>query len=328
MYTITQKYAHVKGFNIQPDWGRNGTEIWLNFDRTRYEEMIRIGKERFPAMNTVRIWLSFDAWIQDRQTYLQSVKAAGETLSAEGLLIIPTYFNGWFGEYMKVNAGGVVFNVSDMDRDLRILIEPAAVIVHAVEQAKKIFDFKFDSYVLVQGCGPIGLLLLAMVRCLGVRNIIACDMDEKRLAMAKRLGAAYTVNAGAPDATEQGKAITGGLGAEMLFQCTGSPKAASKAWSYVRRGGSYCELGFFVNNGDTTYNPHLDLCNKEVKVIGSWTYQAQDWIQSFSFLKEAQDRGLPITDLLTHKYPLDKMNEAMEMNISMEGLKIAFVAED
>lgn len=238
------------------------------------------------------------------------------------------YFNGWFGEYMKVNAGGVVFNVSDMDRDLRILIEPAAVIVHAVEQAKKIFDFKFDSYVLVQGCGPIGLLLLAMVRCLGVRNIIACDMDEKRLAMAKRLGAAYTVNAGDADATEQVKAITGGLGAEMLFQCTGSPKAASKAWSYVRRGGSYCELGFFVNNGDTTYNPHLDLCNKEVKVIGSWTYQAQDWIQSFSFLKEAQDRGLPITDLLTHKYPLDKMNEAMEMNISMEGLKIAFVAED
>jgi L-iditol 2-dehydrogenase len=163
---------------------------------------------------------------------------------------------------------------------------------------------------------------------MGVRNIIAVDGDEKRLAMAKRLGAAYTVNAGAPDATEQVKAITGGLGAEMLFQCTGSPKAASKAWSYVRRGGSYCELGFFVNNGDTTYNPHLDLCNKEVKVIGSWTYQAQDWIQSFSFLKEAQDRGLPITDLLTHKYPLDKMNEAMEMNISMEGLKIAFVAED
>ena len=73
------------------------------------------------------------------------------------------------------------FNVSDMDRDLRILIEPAAVIVHAVEQAKQIFNFKFNSYVLVQGCGPIGLLLLTMVRCLGVRNIIACDGDAKRL---------------------------------------------------------------------------------------------------------------------------------------------------
>ena len=210
------------------------------------------------------------------------------------------YLNGWFGEYMKVNAGGVVFNVSDMDRDLRILIEPAAVIVHAVEQAKQIFNFKFNSYVLVQGCGPIGLLLLAMVRCLGVRNIIACDADANRLEFAKRLGARYAVNGMDADAIEQVQKI--------------------------RRGGSFCELGFFTNNGDTTYSPHLDMCNKQVKAVGSWTYQAKDWVQSFDFLKEAQERGLPITDLITHKYPLDRMNEAMEMNISMKGLKIAYVA--
>ena len=236
------------------------------------------------------------------------------------------YLNGWFGEYMKVNAGGVVFNVSDMDRDLRILIEPAAVIVHAVEQAKTIFNFKFDSYVLVQGCGPIGLLLLNMVRCLGVRNIIACDTDEKRLEFAKKLGARYTVNGLDADSTEQVRKITGGEGAEMVFQCTGSPKAATKAWSYIRRGGSFCELGFFVNNGDTSYNPHLDMCNKQVKAVGSWTYQSKDWVQSFDFLKESQERGFPITDLITHKYKLEEMNEAMEMNMSMQGLKIAFVS--
>ena len=236
-------------------------------------------------------------------------------------------FNGWFGEYMKVNAGGVVFNVSDMDRDLRILIEPAAVIVHAVEQAKQIFNFKFNSYVLVQGCGPIGLLLLTMVRCLGVRNIIACDGDAKRLEFAKRLGARYAVNGMDADAVEQVQKITGGEGAEMVFQCTGSPKAATRAWKYIRRGGSFCELGFFTNNGDTTYSPHLDMCNKQVKACGSWTYQAKDWVQSFDFLKEAKERKLPITKLITHKYPLDKMNEAMEMNISMQGLKIAFVPE-
>ena len=167
---------------------------------------------------------------------------------------------------------------------------------------------------------------------MGTENIVAVDGEAKRLEFAKLMGANKTVNfkdhKGIEALAGAVQNAFGGYLADFAFQCTGSPKAASKAWSYVRRGGSYCELGFFVNNGDTTYNPHLDLCNKEVKVIGSWTYQAQDWIQSFSFLKEAQDRGLPITDLLTHKYPLDKMNEAMEMNISMEGLKIAFVAED
>ncbi len=240
------------------------------------------------------------------------------------------YFNGWFGEYIKINAGGVIFNVSDMESvDLRLLIEPAAVIVHAVEQAKQIFDFKHNSYVLVQGCGPIGLLLLTMVRTMGVRNIVAVDGDNRRLAMAKKLGAKECINftdyASVAEAVEAVKAVTGGKGAEMAFQCTGSPAAASTIWKYVRRGGSMCELGFFVNNGDTTYNPHLDICNKEIKVIGSWTYQAKDWIHACAFLMEAQERGLPVTELVSHKFALEDINEAMETNIRMDGLKIAVV---
>lgn len=234
--------------------------------------------------------------------------------------------NGWFSEYMKVNAGGVIFNVSDMDVDLRTLIEPAAVVVHAVEKAKEIFNFEHGSYVLVQGCGPIGLLLLAVVRTMGVRNIIAMDSDANRLNMAKKLGAAYTINFMTENAREKVMIITG-KGADMAFQCTGSPKAASTIWNYVRRGGSMCELGFFVNNGDTTYNPHLDICNKEIKVTGSWTYQAKDWIHATEFLKEAQERGLPVVDLLTHKYPLAEINDAMEMNISMQGLKVVVLGE-
>ena len=161
---------------------------------------------------------------------------------------------------------------------------------------------------------------------MGVRNIIAIDGDEKRLTMAKKLGAAYTVNYMTEDAIAKVKEISG-TGAEMAFQCTGSPKAASTIWKYVRRGGAMCELGFFVDNGDTTYNPHQDICNKEIRVIGSWTYQAKDWIQATEFLKEAQKDGLPVEELLTHKYALADINEAMEMNISMQGLKIVVKGE-
>lgn len=237
------------------------------------------------------------------------------------------FFNGWFGEYIKINAGGVIFNVSDMpDLDSRLLIEPAAVVVHAVEQAKQIFNFKHNSYVLVQGCGPIGLLLLTAVRTMGVRNIIAVDGDEKRLAMAGKLGAAYCINFLKEDAEARVKEITG-KGAEMAFQCTGSAKAASSIWHYVRRGGSMCELGFFVNNGDAVYNPHLDICNKEIKVIGSWTYQAKDWLQAMEMLKEAARQGYPVGELVSHKFPLDEINEAMETNIRLDGFKIAIVNE-
>lgn len=149
--------------------------------------------------------------------------------------------NGWFGEDMKVNAGGAILNVSDMDVDLRTLIEPAAVVIHVVEQTKQIFNFEHDSYVLVQGCGPIGLLLLTLARTMGVRNIIAVDGDEKRLTMAEKLDAAYTVNFMSEDAVAKIVEITG-KGTDMAFQCTGSPKTAPAIWHYVRRGGAMCEL--------------------------------------------------------------------------------------
>ena len=97
------------------------------------------------------------------------------------------YLNGWFGDYMKVNKGGVIFNVSDMDLDLRLLIEPTAVIVHAVEKAKEIFNFKHNSYVLVQGCGPIGLICIAILKTMGIQNIVAVDGEALGTYIARLL---------------------------------------------------------------------------------------------------------------------------------------------
>ena len=240
------------------------------------------------------------------------------------------HLNGWFSDYIFIRGGefgSTFFNVSDLDLDSRILIEPCAVLVHAVERAKTTGILRFNSRVVVQGCGPIGLLLLTTVRTMGCRNIIAVDGDEKRLEMAKKLGAKVVINFMKEDAEARVKEETEGKGAEMAFQCTGSPKAASTIWHYVRRGGSMCELGFFVNNGDTTYNPHLDICNKEIKVTGSWTYQAKDWLQAMEMLKEAAKQGYPVGELVSHKFPLNEINEAMETNIRMDGFKIAIVNE-
>ena len=97
MFTCTTHYSYVRGFNFQPDWGAHGITIWLHFDSERYRELVRNAKKKFPRVNTLRIWLSFDAWCEDPDTYLRNVKTAGDILTEEGLAIIPVYFNGWFG---------------------------------------------------------------------------------------------------------------------------------------------------------------------------------------------------------------------------------------
>ncbi|MBP3218064.1 MAG: zinc-binding dehydrogenase [Lachnospiraceae bacterium] len=238
------------------------------------------------------------------------------------------HLNGWFSDYLFIREGSTIFNVSDMDLDSRILIEPAAVLVHAVERAKSTGILRFASRVVVQGCGPIGLLCIAVLRTMGVNQIVAVDGNVQRLEFAKRLGADATVNFadypnGIEQLTEGVKNAFGGYLADFGFQCTGNPKAHSNIYKFIRNGGGLCELGFFVNGGDATINPHFDMCSKEITLVGSWVYTLRDYVNTFAFLKRAKAIGLPVTELITHKFPLDQINEALDTNLAQKGLKIA-----
>ncbi len=241
------------------------------------------------------------------------------------------HLNGWFADYILVREGSTVFNVSDLDLDSRILIEPAAVLIHAVERAKTVGILRFNSRVVVQGCGPIGLLCIAVLRTLGVENIVAVDGEDMRLEFAKLMGASASVNFknhnGIEALTEGVKNAFGGYLADFGFQCTGSPVAHANIYKFIRNGGGLCELGFFINGGEASINPHFDICAKEITTVGSWVYTLRDYATTFDFLKRAKAIGLPLEKLITHKFKLNEINEALKTNLSMQGLKIAIVNE-
>ena len=239
------------------------------------------------------------------------------------------HLNGWFSDYILVREGSSIFNVSDLDLKSRILIEPCAVLVHAVERAKTTGILRFNSRVVVQGCGPIGLICIAVLRTMGIENIVAVDGNQQRLDFAKRMGAEKSVNfmdhKGIEALSDAVKDAFDGHLADFAFQCTGSPVAHANIYKFIRTGGGLCELGFFINGGDATINPHFDLCSKEITLVGSWVYTLRDYATTFDFLKRAKAIGLPIDELITHEFPLEQINEAHVTNLKQEGLKIAIV---
>ena len=164
---------------------------------------------------------------------------------------------------------------------------------------------------------------------MGIENIVAVDGEDKRLEFAKLMGANAVVNfknhKGIEALTDGVKDAFGGYLADFAFQCTGSPVAHSNIYKFIRNGGGLCELGFFINGGDAQINPHFDICSKEITTVGSWVYTLRDYATTFDFLKRAKGIGLPIEKLITHKYPLEQINEALVTNLKMEGLKIAIV---
>lgn len=241
------------------------------------------------------------------------------------------HFNGYFGEYLFIKKGSTFFKVNGMTLDQRMLVEPAAVAVHAVERAKLTGLLRFDTPVLVQGCGPIGLMVIAVLRTLGIETILAVDGNDSRLEFAKRMGVKYTFNftkyASFEEQLADIKSVTNGLGAEFLIQCTGVAAAAKNAWKMVRRGGGMCEVGFFMDGGECAINHHFDICNKEIALVGSWVYTPQDYPTTFAFLKRAKEIGLPVEDLVTHHFKLEDIGEALETNVSMKGIKVAVVVD-
>lgn len=239
------------------------------------------------------------------------------------------HLNGWFSDYILVRKGSTVFNVSDLDLYSRILIEPSAVLIHAVERAKSTGILRFNSRVAVQGCGPIGLICIAILRTMGINKIVAVDGEQKRLDFARQMGASDTVNfkdyKGIEALTAAVEEACDGHLADFAFQCTGSPAGHSNIYKFIRNGGGLCELGFFINGGDAVINPHFDICSKEITTVGSWVYTLRDYATTFDFLKSAKRMGIPMEKLITHTFPLEEINEAHKTNLAMSGLKIAII---
>ena len=240
--------------------------------------------------------------------------------------------NGWFSTHLLIRAkGATYFVVNDLNLNERMLLELATVCVHALKRANGTGLINFNTKALIQGCGPVGLMQVAVLRAAGINHIIAIDGNAKRLEMAKRLGAKTTINFRELDTldkrVEAVKAVTSGIGADFAFQCTGAPAAAADIYAYIRRGGGLCEMGFFVNNGEYSVNPHFAMCNKEINLVGSWDYSADDYPTCIAFLRQAREMKIPIEELITHSFPLDQLNEAMEVNVAQQGIKICYRAD-
>jgi L-iditol 2-dehydrogenase len=240
--------------------------------------------------------------------------------------------NGWFATHLLIRAkGATYFVVNELDLKERMLLELACVCVHALKRASTTGLMNFNTKVLIQGLGPVGLVMISVLRAAGINHIIAIDGTPMRLEMAKKLGAKTVINFREHPSLDERvalvKEVTNGIGADFAFQCTGAPPAAKDIYAYIRRGGGLCEMGFFVNNGEYEVNPHFAMCQKEINLVGSWDYSADDYPTTVAFLKQAREMNIPIKDLITHSFPLDELNEAMEVNVAQKGIKICYVNE-
>ena len=237
----------------------------------------------------------------------------------------PPYLNGEFSEYTYIHGNSWVYKMPDgVPKEIGVLTEPVAVATRAVERAcapglPQVGDgYSIGSRVAVLGCGPIGLLVVAVLRDSGAGTIIATDLVDSRLDMAKQMGADVVINVGdttLEERVEQIQDLTNGVGVDIAIECAGLPVVFSEALDVVRRGGKVIEVGHYTDSGDTRVRPH-QICNKDLDVCGVWAYPQ---IQFQTALDYLQITRAPLQELITHHLPLHQLEKGIDM-LGQEGV--------
>jgi len=193
-------------------------------------------------------------------------------------------------------------------------LEPLSCVIHGMRG----LNIKKGDRVLIIGAGPIGLLHLLLLKNKGA-DVIISGFEKRRLALAKKLGAASAVT---PDNIESNvENFTGGLGVDYVFECTGQPSVWQSAVYYVRRGGTVILFGGCKTGTTATYDTsrlHYD----EITLKGVFHFTPADVRQAYSLLKS---RKIKVSKLITGKYPLKDTEKAFLKLMKGEGIKYAII---
>lgn len=228
---------------------------------------------------------------------------------------------GAFAQYVLQGADAFIYPLPDnITTREASLMEPLAVSIHAVKRAK----LSLNDIVVVFGAGTLGVLVTQVLKSIGNIQVIQVDLSDKRLEIAKEVGADYTINPReVPDVIAEIARITGpgyygpdGAAADVVFECAGAPQTVIQSIKSVRHGGQIVTLALAEKTAD------LDvtfLVQKEISFYGSYAY-TNEFEEAIDLVSSGKVRLDP---LITHEYPLDDIQEAFEKTLdASESVKV------
>jgi L-idonate 5-dehydrogenase len=219
------------------------------------------------------------------------------------------HIQGAFREVLVADASQCV-SAEGLTPGQAAMAEPLAVTLHATRRAGDMLG----KSVLVTGCGPIGLLSILAARRAGADLILATDLSDFTLGMARKFGADVTLNtAKSPDALEPYKANKGSF--DVLYECSGAQAALVSAISVMRPGGTLLQLGM---GGDMTI-PMMQITAKELSLKGSFRFHSE-----YATAMSLMQKGLiDVKPLITHTVGLGEARRGFDLaNDRSQAMKV------
>jgi len=210
--------------------------------------------------------------------------------------------HGGMAEYMKLPALARINKVPEnVSSKHAALIEPLGCAIHAVERG----EIKLGDVVVQMGCGTLGLCMIAAARLKNPGLLIALDLIDSRLELAKKLGADLALNPKKEDAIQRVRDLTDGYGCDVLIEATGNAEAVTPALHMIRKLGTLVEFSVMreVSAADWTIIGDA----KELNIHGAHLAP-----YTFPIAIDYLSRGLiDIEAIVTHAFPLSAFEQGL-----------------
>jgi L-iditol 2-dehydrogenase len=181
--------------------------------------------------------------------------------------------------------------------------------VHIIERA----TLSLGDTVVVQGAGAVGLSTAALARRSGAGQVIVIGAPADRLALAREMGADETIDLSGTSSDQllaRCLELTSGVGADVVIEAAGSPRAVEEGVRLVRNGGTYVIAGHYTNTGDSAINAHEHINRKHLDIRGCWGSEARHFLRALEAL-ERHGADVPWHRIGTRTFGLGGLNEAL-----------------
>ncbi len=223
--------------------------------------------------------------------------------------------NGGWAKHMLYPKGSLIHKVPEhISWADAAIIEPLSCALHGVNLA----NIQLGETAVIMGCGPIGMFMLQGARLKNPANLVAIDVDQQRLDLAKRLGATCTINPRQEDPVEIVRSLTeDGIGCDVVLEAAGSNASVKSAVNMLRRGGRLMEFSVFAEDVSFDWSIISDI--KELTIIGGHL----GW-RTYPVAIDLLARGLVTSEgIASSPYDLTDFKKAIDdsMNHKSDGMK-------
>ncbi|MDZ4393189.1 galactitol-1-phosphate 5-dehydrogenase [Cypionkella sp.] len=230
--------------------------------------------------------------------------AAGKFSLCDDYDFMGSRSDGAFAEFLKAPARNVLKVPDGVSYDAAATIEPAAIILHGIHK----LNLSLGDAVAVVGCGALGYFALQFAKLSGAQPLIAIDVDDDKLALARAVGADICINPAKEDALAAVRAATAGRGVAIALECAGSGPGRDLAILATAKQGKVMLYG--TAYGDVTFaeKAFARMVREELEVVGSWNsyslpFPGKEWRDILELLRSGR---LIVEPLITHRATLDE----------------------